>query len=382
MKENPHIIFIHKEFPFSGAEKVTCATANFLCANGYNVTILAAKHNEDFYPQSFKRRFEVVLLPNDRVKTSKAVARYVRDFIIGNGVRILVTYRELLYAKWIKAKTNVKVVFHLHNSPFYEFLDIEDKKSQKHWVKLIYNCGLQWFLTQFYESKYRRVYGWTDAYGVLCKGYRQIIIDKLQLPTENKVWVLPNSIETATAINWKKQKEIVYVGRLNRRDKRVDRLLHIWKLAQPEMPGWSLKIVGEGRDKANLQALSSYLQLKNISFEGQTSNVQRYYDEAAILCLTSTFEGWPMVVAEAQSNGVIPIVYDSFLGAKEMISTENEGVLVAPFDEQAYAEALVHLTLEPQRLERMRRFVVQKAKNYSIQRTGEAWMKMLCDLLK
>ena len=382
MKENPHIVFIHKEFPCSGAEKVTCATANFLCANGYRVTILAAKHNEDFYPKNFKRRFEVVLLPNDRIKTSKAVACCVRDFIIGNDVRILVTYRELLYAKWIKAKTDVKVVFHLHNSPFYEFLDIEEKKSRKHWVKLIYYCGLQWLLTQFYESKYRRVYSWADAYGVLCKDYRQVIIDNLKLPTDNKVWVLPNFIETATAINWEKQKEIVYVGRLNRRDKRVDRLLHIWKKAQPKMLGWSLKIVGEGRDRANLQALSTYLQLENISFEGQTNNVKRYYDEASILCLTSTFEGWPMVVAEAQSNGVIPIVYDSFLGAKEMISTEEEGILIAPFDEEAYAVALVRLTSEPQRLERMRRFVVQKANNYSIQRTSEAWIKMLCYLLK
>lgn len=382
MNRARHIAFIHKEFPYGGAEKVTLETANFLCSQGCIVTILTSKHNKHLYPKGCNRYFNVVLLPQKNIKFSKKVACHVRDFIITNDVLVLVTSRELLYAKWLKAKTGIKIVFQLHSSPFYEFLDIEDKKSHNRWTKMVYGCGLQWLMTQFYLSKYRRVYDWADAYGVLCCAYCQLLINKLHLSADNKLWVLPNSIVPPSSVEHDKQKVIIYIGRLSHRDKRVDRLLHIWHLAHPRMSGWLLKIVGDGREMSNLLKLSSKLRLQAISFEGQTNDVKQYYDEAAILCLTSSFEGWPMSVAEAQSNGVIPVVYNSFLGAKEMISTEDQGVLVNPFDEDAFANALVQLSANAQRMEMMQKQVLEKARDYSINKAGDAWMNMLHHLLE
>lgn len=382
MNRERHIAFIHKEFPYGGAEKVTLETANYLCSQGCIVTILTSKHNEHLYPKGCNRCFKVALLPQKNIKSSKEVARHVRDFIITNNVLVLVTSRELLYARWLKAKTDIKMVFQLHSSPFYEFLDIEDKKSHNRWTKMVYSCGLQWLMTQFYLSKYRRIYGWADAYGVLCDAYCQLLINKLHLSADNKLWVLPNSIVPPSSVEHDKQKVVVFVGRLSRRDKRVDRLLRIWHLAQPKMPGWLLKIVGDGREMSNLRKLSSELHLQAISFEGQTNDVKRYYDEAAILCLTSSFEGWPMSVAEAQSNGVIPVVFNSFLGAKELVSTEEQGVLVNPFDEDAFANALVQLSANKQSMEMMQKHVLEKAQDYSVIRTGDAWMNMLNHLLE
>ena len=173
------------------------------------------------------------MLPKRQIKSSMKVARYLRDYILTHNVCALITSRELLYAKWLKKQTAVKLVFHLHSSPFYEFLDVEEKKSQNRWTKIVYDCGLQWLLIQFYQQKYLRVYKWADAYGVLCKAYSQVLIDRLKLSSENKLWILPNSIGTTGPIVHTKQKVIVYVGRLSHRDKRVDRLLRIWKLAQP-----------------------------------------------------------------------------------------------------------------------------------------------------
>lgn len=382
MNSKRHIVFIHKEFPYGGAEKVTLETANYLCSHGYIVTILTSRHNEHLYPERCNRCFNVAMLPQKNIKASKEIAQHVRDFIITNDVLVLVTSREMLYARWLKAKTGIKIVFQLHSSPFYEFLDIEDKKSHSGWTKMFYSCGLQWLMTQFYLSKYRRVYGWADAYGVLCDAYCKVLINKLHISHDNKMWVLPNSIDSPSSVEYNKQKVIIFVGRLSRRDKRVDRLLRIWHLAQPKMPSWTLKIVGDGREMRNLRELSSKLHLQAISFEGQTNDVKQYYNEAAILCLTSSFEGWPMSVAEAQSNGVIPVVFNSFLGAKEMISTEEQGILVNPFDENAFANALVLLSTNSQRMVMMQKHVLEKAREYSINRTGDAWINMLNHLLE
>lgn len=377
MIQDIHIAFIHKEFPFSGAEKVTLDIANYLCVHGCKVTLLTTRHNEHLYPQGSNRLFKVKILPQHNIKSSKKVANAIRDFVLAHGIHVIVTSRELFYAKWLKTKTDVKLVFQLHSSPYYEFLDIEEKKNNSQWSRLLYGSGLQWLLFQFYRNKYRRIYSWADAYGVLCNAYKQVIINKLQLGSDNKLWVLPNATEIAVPITKNKQKIIVYVGRLSHRDKRIDRILRIWQKAQPLMDGWKLKIVGDGKERKKLQRLATNLQLKQVFFEGQTNHVKRYYDEASILCLTSSIEGWPMSVAEAQANGVVPMVFDSFLGAKDLITTKDEGIRIAPFNETAYAESLVQIGKDSNRLQKMQQQVVQKAKEYSINRSGESWMQML-----
>ena len=47
----------------------------------------------------------------------------------------------------------------------------------------------------------------------------------------------------------KKEKMILYVGRINTRQKRFQSLLNIWKRLQNELPDYRLEIVGGGPEK-------------------------------------------------------------------------------------------------------------------------------------
>ena len=372
------VAFVHKDFPCSGAEQVTIDVANYLCRQGYRVTILAMNHRENSYPAGTERRFEVWLLPQGPIKRSKKVAEAIRDFILTEHTDVVITYRELLYASWLKKHTGVKMVYELHNSPYYEFLDIADKRRENRWLDVFYGCGVEWLLRQFYKRKYRRVYKWCDAYGVLCDSYRQELISQLALnPDDHKVWVLPNSIKSVSSVVYEKEKVVLFVGRLTHRDKRVDRLLRIWQQAQNSLPDWHLKIVGDGKASAWLKALAATLGLERCSFEGYSTHVADYYSQAAILCLTSSIEGWPMCVAEAQANGVVPVVFNSFLGATDQIAHPDEGVLVPAYDETLFARCLTELALDETRLRTMQQTVVRKASTYTIERSGQAWEEML-----
>ncbi len=361
--ESRHVVFLHQQFPCSGAEQVTIDVANYLCRQGYRVTVLAVTHLETGYHAGQERLFGIYLLPKGRTKWSPKVACAIRRFIVQEKVEVLVTYRELLYASWLKRNTSIKIVFELHNTPGYEYLG---------------NDSSGWLLKWFYKCKYHRVYRWADAYGVLDNGYRQILVNELSLnTTKNKLWVLPNSIASSSKVAMPKDKLVIYVGRLTQRDKRVDRLLRIWQKAQHQLPEWQLKIVGKGKAAPRLKTLAEELQLERCSFEGHSAYIQNYYDHATILCLTSSFEGWPMVIAEAQANGVIPIVFNSFAAAKGLITTANEGILVPPFDNKLFAQQLVSLAKDEVRLQSMQKTVVQKAATYTIERSGAAWEEML-----
>ena len=378
MKGRPTIAFIHKNFPYGGAEQVTIDVANYLCRQGYRVIILAMNHRETSYPAGTERLFNVRLLPHGQIKQSLKVAHAVRDYILKEQIDVLITYRELLYAKWLKKQTGVKMVFELHSTPYYEFVDIAEKRSESMWKNLFYGCGVEWLLRQFYKSKYRRIYNWCNAYGVLCDSYRQELVRHLHVFVDNqKVWVLPNSIKPSNRVTLKKEKMMLFVGRLTHRDKRVDRLLRIWQQVQNELPDWNLEIVGDGKAASQLKALAKELALQRYTFVGYSTHVKDYYDKASILCLTSSFEGWPICVAEAQANGVVPVVFNSFLGAPDLIAKPNEGILVAPYDEVDFARQLVALAKNEARLTDMQQAVIQKAKTYTIERSGKAWEEML-----
>ena len=83
-----------------------------------------------------------------------------------------------------------------------------------------------------------------------------------------------------------------------------------------------------------------------------------------------------MCIAEAQANGVVPVVFNSFSGAADLIAKPDEGILVPPYDETAFARQLIGLANDTSRLDSMRKAVVRKAQTYSIERSGKAWEEM------
>ena len=192
----------------------------------------------------------------------------------------------------------------------------------------------------------------------------------------HKVRIFPLFIPMPATIRTDKQRTIIFVGRLSYRDKRVDRLLRIWQSAQDALPDWQLRIIGTGPEQDNLKSYAQQLGLKRLRFEGQSYHVQSYYDMASILCLTSSFEGWPLCVAEAQSNGVIPIVFDSFAGAHDLIRNQDEGILVEPFDEKVFSRELITLATDRERMSAMRASVMKKASQYDINVVGTVWEAM------
>lgn len=141
-----------------------------------------------------------------------------------------------------------------------------------------------------------------------------------------------------------KQNIVLFVGRLTYADKRVDMLIDIWNLLKGKTNDWKLIIVGEGPEKENLEAQVKKLNLTNVEFAGFSNNPKEYYDKAAILCMTSVFEGWGLVLTEAQANGVVPMAFGCSEGVKYILSPHQiNGLIIPPFDKEIYAQNLLSL---------------------------------------
>ena len=189
----------------------------------------------------------------------------------------------------------------------------------------------------------------------------------------------PNTYTEPLNIEWKEKcKEVLFVGRLDNRSKQIQLLLKVWARVSQECPDWILLIVGAGPDEQFLKKTAEHMRLINIRFLGRR-DPRPYYMRASILCMTSLYEGFPMVLTEAQQHGTACIAYDSFKSVRDIITDKRTGVLVRPFSVSEYSKALIDLI----RNDNMRASIAHAARE-SVQRFSEEkiigeWTKYLTE---
>lgn len=190
------------------------------------------------------------------------------------------------------------------------------------------------------------------------------------------ICAIPNPMPFLDVSSPKKKKTIIWCGRVNFSQKRIDLILDIWKRISEYAKDWELKIVGGGDELDEAKNLAEKMRLERISFEG-FQNPKKYYEEAEILCMTSAYEGWGMVLVEASAYGCVPVVFDSYASAKDVIRDGINGILVPAFDKQAYAAAVLRLIRNEHERKRLSASAKENADSFSLEHIGEKWLQML-----
>lgn len=137
-------------------------------------------------------------------------------------------------------------------------------------------------------------------------------------------------------------KNIISVGRYTK-VKGFDRLIRVWSLFQQKhhCPEWSLNIIGYGEEKEKLESIISELSVPNV-YLISTDNIAEDYKKASFFCMSSYFEGLPMVLMEAQSFGLPAVSFDIFTGPTEILINES-GMIINDGDLMQYADAIYDL---------------------------------------
>ena len=146
--------------------------------------------------------------------------------------------------------------------------------------------------------------------------------------------------------------QALFVGVLERY-KNVDGLAAAWRLAAPRVPGAKLLLVGAGTMRDVPRRLVEDLPEQTAWTERLTSaEVARALDESTFLVLPSRSEGMGRVVVEALARGR-PVLGARVGGIRDLIQEGVNGVLVAPGDTEALAEALAVLLSDRSLVERL-----------------------------
>lgn len=149
---------------------------------------------------------------------------------------------------------------------------------------------------------------------------------------------------------------ILFVGRLDRH-KGVRELLHAFASVRNAVPDVRLRLAGEGGEAAWVQQRIGELGLEQaVELLGRVPHdeIDMLVADCSLLCLPSYGEPFGMAILEAMAAGRGVVAGDRG-GPRHLVHDEG-GVLVAPGDEGALADALVSLLEDPDRLRAMGAF--------------------------
>lgn len=171
-------------------------------------------------------------------------------------------------------------------------------------------------------------------------------------------------------------KTVLAAGRLTYQ-KGFDLLLKAWIEVNQCMPDWKLKIVGEGEDRVKLNDFIRKNKLtESVELVGNTNNMSEYYKRAEIFCLSSRFEGFPMVLLETLAFGLPVVSFDCDTGPAEIL--ENTGsILVPKSDVKKLANSLISMMNDEEKRKKISSRSKVKAEIYQPKRIINQWISIL-----
>lgn len=163
-----------------------------------------------------------------------------------------------------------------------------------------------------------------------------------------EVYVMPNpcSFKPIKKNSHKRKKVILAVGNLDRyHHKGFDTLINLMVPIFKDHPDWKLKIAGSGNEgKIFLTDLAVKNNISDkIIFTGFISDISKLMRESMIFIMTSRFEGLPMVLLEALSQGMACISFDCTTGPSDIINNMENGLLIEDQNIEKMQQGLYNL---------------------------------------
>lgn len=344
-----------------GIKRVSSILANEWCTMGNSVCFFSLCRQ--------KRRYETIanipqfFLPDSGDELSEENVNFFCRFIQEHNIDVL--YHPHLEERKMSTLcfkvanlTAVKLVTAYHFSPTHT-IDIIDSSffiKTKGGNKLIRYTKDAARFCRWRLYKRERIKADLGSYFTYCleNSDRMVLLSEKFFPDFERIFSTKNSSKIVSIHNplvleqdtaTPKEKIVLWVGRVEYDTKRVDRMLDIWGEISKRHSDWKCIIIGSGNIEY-FEILAKQLGIENLQFTG-FCNPKEYYRRGAILCCTSTTEGWGLSLLEAMAHNCIPIAYHSYASLTDIIIDGENGFCIPAFDKKDYIERLEQLMNNP-----------------------------------
>lgn len=310
--------------------------------NGCNIHYLNTR-NYDAKPHSLKRLLRML---SNYIRIRRFFLNHHYDVIISQSMLNTL----LLYLSGIKLN-NVLAVEHVKYDYYNDIL----KKIRLHVYRQVAKVVV---LTKADKNEY----------------------DK-SLPQEQTV-IIPNPVIVPEYFQSRlENKQAIAVGRIQHQ-KGFDTLTDVFAIVHKKHPDWIVNIYGDGNDREKIEKYIRQRGLESIVIlKGRTTDIFSAMREASFFILSSRFEGFGMVIAEAMTQGLPAVSFDCPTGPSDIIQTSINGILVENQNIQAMADAICYMIENPDERMRMGKNAMQMVKKFSGDTIVKKWLNLFNNIL-
>ncbi|WP_296604726.1 stealth conserved region 3 domain-containing protein [Nocardioides sp.] len=195
-----------------------------------------------------------------------------------------------------------------------------------------------------------------------------------------EIVVVPNPLPLGFAPRSRlDSKLIVSAGRLVL-EKQFHKLVQAFGEVADQLPGWRLRILGDGFQRNELKRQARKFGLYDrVELPGTTTDMASEWAKASIAALTSRAEGFPLVLQEAMAAGVPVVSFDCPSGPREIVEHDVNGLLVAPDSVAGMSRALLQVASDDELRARLGTGAFHTSRQYDARALAERWVGIFAD---
>ena len=355
METANHIIFISNEVANGGAGRVISVLANSFAGQGYHVSVYSYNNRYKTYSMDtlVKQIFLKIRYKQKLINKLDRIRQMRKEFMKNPGATII-AFEYFVNMQTVIAGLGLKnkIIISERNDPAQQ----DDRKIIKH---------MRSFLYRFVDVLVCQT---PDA-----KAYFPKAVQK-------KTVVIANPIKEGLPdrIRRERKKEIINFGRLEKQ-KNLPLLIDAFALLHKEHPEYTLFLYGDGNEKNRIETYIAKKHLQDcISLHGSIPDIHEKIIDCSMFASSSDYEGLSNSMIEAMALGLPCIVTDCPCGgARMMITSYENGILVPVRDVQAMYEAMKYVIENPEKAAYMSKNATKVRQDLAVDKIVTEWERMI-----
>ena len=353
------IMFFIRAFPSGGAEKLLLDIIKRMDKSKYDITVYSrGKYGE--LADEFEKYAKCKLCFSHLTPGTNYKKKLYNYLIIHVSEALLNVFPKFYYRNAIKEKFDVEIAFKNDESTKIIASSSNRKSKKLQWIHTDIARHEGWRLyfksqkeRKRYLKKYDKIIGVSDLVKnsvdqvfqnelSTCTVYN--LVDRDEIIEKSKEQVCMDLVNSEWPI-------MISVGRVEF-EKRFDILIKIHKRLIDEGIFHYLIIVGEGREKKNLQLMSKELGVEDtVRFVGYQENPYKYIQISDFSVCTSLYEGFHLASAESLVLGKPVVSCCPVVG--ELMGDEACGILCGYSENEIY-QSIRKILTETETLKKMK----------------------------
>lgn len=170
---------------------------------------------------------------------------------------------------------------------------------------------------------------------------------------------------------------LLFVGRVDE-GKGIGKVLTIASRLSNEGVSFHLNVIGDGPEKLQYEVLARQQDLaEQVTFLGWKNRMELndFYRDAHFILLPTLSEGWPKVLSEAMSYGVVPLS-TAVSSIPQILTRAQTGRAIPAGDIEAYVKAIIGYTEDPSTWQRESKNSVVAAEAFTYENYLKAVSKL------